>query len=188
MDVIPVLYLSEKFKKNEVSPLYLRDIMKKQGFSELYIIDEQGIRRNEPQYAFYQRFSALFDLLVDTGPREIGDVVDDIFSGAKRIIIRENLWTEESLSRIRELTDHEIFLAVDKNRVQDVYNRPLFYDEADGLVLYMTSEKEQDFKNESKINQLIKNKTVYVFDEEKNESFWSSRNVKGLLRDINSFV
>jgi len=101
MEFVPVLYLSKTFNRNEVSPLHLRGIMKKQGFSELYVIDEQGVRRNEPRYAFYQRFSPLFNLWVDTGPRGIGDVVDDIFSGAKRIIIRENLWTEDSLSQIR---------------------------------------------------------------------------------------
>lgn len=188
MEKIPVLYLSTTYEKNQMSPFYLRDIMKKQGFSDLYVIDEQGITKNQPQYAFYQRFSSLFDLWVDTGPREMGDVVDDIFSGAKRIIIRLNLWNESTLSQIRELTDHEIFLAVDLVQMNEILSYPLLFDEVDGIVLFLTSEKNTDFKLVSKINQITRNKPVYIFDSKVNEPYWSTKNIKGLLQDINLFV
>jgi hypothetical protein len=188
METIPVLYLSKTYEKNQLSPLYLRDIMKKQGFSNLYVIDEQGIKRNQPQYAFYQRFSPMFDLWVDTGPRDMGDVVDDIFSGAKRIIIRLNLWLKESLSQIRELTEHDIFLAVEGHKLSHLYTHPLLYEEADGLIVFMTSEVKTGFKNESTLNQVMRNKPVYVFDMQENESYWTSKKINGLLQDINRFV
>ena len=188
MEIIPVLYLSRIFERNQVSPLYLRDIMKKQGFSDLYVIDEQGIKKNQPQYDFYQRFSPMFELWVDTGPRDVGDVVDDIFSGAKRVIIRLNLWTGKSLSRVRELTDHDILLAVDKNQMNDLYANPLLYEESDGIVVFMTTQVKTGFKGESVLNQVIRNKPVYIFDSKEYESYWSTKNINGLLQDINLYV
>ena len=188
MEVVPVFYLSKTYHTDEVNPLYLRNIMKKHEFKDLYVIDEQGIKRNEPQYEFYQRFSSMFNLWVDTGPRDIDDVVDDIFSGAKRIIIRLNLWKDESLSKIRDLSDHEIFIAVDGTHIEQVFHRSGLYEDADGFILFMKSDKKQDFKNDSLLNQLIKNKRIYIFDEKHNESMWESKEIKGILKDVNIFV
>jgi hypothetical protein len=188
MEYVPVFYLSKKFGKNDVKPMYLRDIMKKHGFSDLYVIDEQGIKLNEPNYSFYQRYSSLFDLWVDTGPRDIGDVVDDIFSGAKRIVIRLNLWNEESLSKIKALTDHELYLAVNGSNIQVIYEHPGLFEQANGIVLFMTNKFRVDFKQESKISQIIKDKPTYVFDDDENERYWASKNIKGFLKDINLFV
>ena len=188
MEYVPVLYLPSNDQKIGLNTVDLRNLMKKEGFTDLYIIDELGIKKNKPQYKFYQRFSTLFDLWVDTGPRDIGDVVDDIFSGAKRIIIRLDLWTEDSLTSIREVTDHEVFIAVDMNHINALSESRLLFDEADGVVLFVTDKNALNFKIESDINQLINDTSVYVFDEEKNERVWSSKDIKGFLKDINHYL
>jgi uncharacterized protein related to proFAR isomerase len=162
--------------------------MKKQGFSDLYIVDEQGIERNQPQYDFYQRISPLLDIWVDTGPRTMEDVVDEIFAGAKRVIIRLNLWMEESLTQIHELTDHDIFLAVDNNQMYQLYSHPILYEEADGLVVFMTSGMKTDFKSESILTQVMRYKPIYIFDSKENETYWASKKINGLLQDINLFM
>jgi len=188
MEYVPVLYLTSDDQKIGLNTIDLRDLMKKEGFTDLYIIDELGIKKNKPQYKFYQRFSTLFDLWVDTGPRDIGDVVDDIFSGTKRIIIRLDLWNEDSLKSIREVTDHEIYVAVALNSISSLSESRLFFDDADGVVLFVTDNDSLNFKIESDINQLIKDTSVYVFDMEKNEPIWSSKDIKGFLRDINHYL
>ena len=188
MEYVPVLYLPSNDQKIGLNAIDLKNRMKNEGFTELYIVDELGIKKNKPQYNFYQRFSSIFDLWVDTGPRDIGDVVDGVFSGAKRIIIRLDLWTEDSLINIREITDHDVFIAVDVNHINALFERRLLFDEADGVVLFVTDKNTLRFKLESDINQLIKDTSVYVFDVEKNEHIWSSKNIKGFLRDINHYL
>ena len=188
MEYIPVLYLTSNDQKIGLNAINLKDRMKKEGFTDLYIIDELGIKKNKPQYDFYQRFSTIFDLWVDTGPRNMGDVVDDIFSGAKRIIIRLNLWNEETLTSIREITDHEVFVAVDLNNIGSLSENRLFFEEAEGVVLFVAGKNTLRFKIESDINQLIKDTSVYVFDVEKNEHFWSLKDIKGFLMDINHYL
>ena len=188
MEYVPVLYLPSNDQKIGLNAIDLKNRMKKEGFTELYIIDELGIKKNKPQYNFYQRFSSIFDLWVDTGPRDIGDVVDGVFSGAKRIIIRLDLWTEDSLTSIREITDQDVFIAVDVNHINALFERRLLFDEADGVVLFVTDKNTLKFKLESDINQLIKETSVYVFDVEKNEHIWSSKDIKGFLRDINHYL
>lgn len=188
MEYVPVLYLPSNDQKIGLNAIDLKNLMKKEGFTELYLLDELGIKKNKPQYDFYQRFSTIFDLWVDTGPRNIGDVVDDVFSGAKRIIIRLDLWTEDSLKSIREITDHEIYVAVDLNSFGSLSENRLFFDEADGVVLFVTDTNTLRFKIESEINQLIKDTAVYVFDMGKNEHIWSLKDIKGFLRDINHYL
>ncbi|OYT29068.1 hypothetical protein B6U98_03390 [Thermoplasmatales archaeon ex4572_165] len=188
MKYVPVLFLPSDDQKISLNAIDLKNHMEKEGFTDLYVIDELGIKKNKPHYKFYQRFSTLFDLWVDTGPRDIGDVVDDIFSGTKIIIIRLDLWTENSLKSIREVTDHEIYVAIDLNSISSLYESRLFFDEADGVVLFVTDNNTLRFKLESDINQLIKDTSVYVFDMEKNEHIWSSKDIKGFLRDINHYL
>ena len=188
MEVIPVLYLSSKFKKQGTSTIHIKEVMKKERFTTLYVVDERGIRKNEPQYEFYQRFSALYDLWVDTGPRDIGDVVDDIFSGAKTIIIREGLWRGDSLASIRELTGHDIFLALHVNKMETMLERQPLFDDADGFILFVTEPTRMSFFDESEINRLIEKKPVYVFDSVNNERQWRQKEVKGLLQDITTYL
>jgi hypothetical protein len=184
MDYIPVLYLEKDFDKNPSNNHKLRDLMKKEGFSDLYVIDVQGIKKNRPHYPFYQRFSSLYNLWVDTGPRNNGDVVDDIFSGAKYIIIRKNIWQEVSLETIRQFTDQEVFIAIELQHIAQLDENVALIDEADGVVLFITKNSMLDFKMESKLNQMIKNNNFYVFDDVVNERKWSSRKIKGFLKEI----
>ena len=57
MEYVPVLYLPINDQKIGLNAIDLKGLMKKKGFTELYLIDEWGIKKNKPQYNFYQRFS-----------------------------------------------------------------------------------------------------------------------------------
>jgi hypothetical protein len=184
MEYIPVLYLDKDFDKNQSNAYKLRDLMKKEGFSDLYVIDVQGVKKNKPQYTFYQRFSSLYNLWVDTGPRNIGDVVDDIFSGAKHIIIRTNIWKGGSLKSIREFSDQELLIAFELQDISKLFESMYFLNDADGVVLFITKNSLLDFKMESKLNQMIKNNNFYIFDDLVNERRWSSKKIKGFLKEI----
>ena len=188
METIPVVYLKKDFEKTLLPRIDLPEIKEKQGFEHLYIIDEEGITKNRPRFCFYQRFSRYFDLWIDAGPREIDDIVDDVFAGAKKIIIRPSLWTEPTIQSTRELTENEIYIAVEANELQQDTVNLSFYDQADGIIIFCTKPDQRiSFKNESIINQIIEKKDVYVFDDG-NNTFWQSKNVKGYLKDINAFV
>lgn len=186
MEIIPYIYLTKQFEKTIVPALNLQELKEKHQLTNLYIIDRAGIEKNRPRFCFYQEYAALFDLWIDAGPRIIEDVVDDMFAGANRLVIRFDLWQEKSFVRIKELTDNEILLAVS---LEGVINRkyPLhLLDEIDGIVIFITEDhKDVGFKHETLINQLLEKKPCYIFTH-KNLSYWQSRNIKGYLKDITS--
>ena len=183
-----MLYLPSKYHKKGVSLVQLKECMQREEFTDLYVVDEQGITKNEPQYEFYQRFSSLYNLWVDTGPREIGDVVDDIFSGANKIVIRGDLWRDKSLDHIREMTHHDIYLAFDGKMIGRMTEKQHLLDAADGVILFITEEARLSFSDEAEVSRLIRKKPMYVFDESCNEKKWKEKDIKGLLQDIAMYM
>ena len=183
-----MLYLPSKYHKKELSLGHLKECMQKEGFTDLYVIDERGITKNEPQYEFYQRFSSLYNLWVDTGPREIGDVVDDIFSGANKIVIRGDLWMDESLEAIRAMTHHDIYLAFDGKMIGRVTENQHLLNAADGVILFITEQARLSFSDEAEMNRIINKKPVYIFDNPCNEEKWKEKEINGFLQDIAMYM
>ena len=54
---------------------------------KLYIYDSDAIKKGKPNIQFYQKLSGSYEILVDAGPRDIGDVVDYLTAGAETIIL-----------------------------------------------------------------------------------------------------
>ena len=184
MEMIPFIYLTIPFEKTILPTLNLKELKKTHQINDLYIIDEEGIEKNRPRFCFYQRFSSIFDIWVDAGPRSIDDVVDDVFAGAKRIVIRSTLWSEPSIEGIREISENEIFLAMHLDEiVNNTYSRILF-DEVDGIVVFITDQYQRiGFKHGSIISQIVEKKPTYIFSND-DISSWASKNIKGYLKDI----
>lgn len=187
METIPIVYLPKDFEKKLLPSINIKEIMDREKFKDLYIFDIEGIRKNRPRFCFYQRFSSLFDLWVDAGPRDLGDVVDDVFSGAKKIVLRPGLWSETTIQCIRDITENEVLIAADAEDIESINFHTLDDALIDGFIIFFKDSNQRvGFKEEGLINSLIKKKDVYVFDE-KNRSYWESKNIKGFLKDITTF-
>lgn len=187
MQIIPYIYLTETFEKTILPTLDLQALKEKHKFTDLYIIDKMGIEKNRPRFCYYQQYASLFDLWIDAGPLSIDDVVDDVFAGAFKLVIRSELWSEKSFMRIKELTENEILLAVS---LEGIINQkyPLYLlDEIDGVVIFITEEHQQvGFKHESLINQFLDKRPCYIFTHD-TLNYWVSKNIEGYLKDITSF-
>jgi hypothetical protein len=184
MEIIPFIHLTKQFEKETLPSFNLKEMKETHNISDLYIIDKEGIEKNRPRFCFYQRYSSLFDLWVDAGPRSIEDIVDNVFAGAKRIVIRATLWSEPSIASIRELTENDIFLAISLDGVINNTYPKILFNEVDGVIIFIPKEFQKiGFKHESTINRVSEKKPCYIFSNN-DISFWKEKNIKGYLQDV----
>ncbi|MFO8078507.1 MAG: hypothetical protein R6U21_07705 [Thermoplasmatota archaeon] len=191
MDVIPIIHLKHQilFKKKETASV--RALLDKHSLSSVYLYDEQGILKNHPQVDFYQKLSKVYELWVDAGPREVGDIVDIVFSGAKKIVLRPSSWVETDVKTIRDLTDHQLFCHYDIDVTQREENMryPLPDYDFDGIIVFVHGDwKKRRFATEEKIKNLAKKNHAFVYTSDyQDQSFWKSVGFKGILVDIDHF-
>jgi len=102
----------------DLSSKDIRDILDRLQGSIIYVFDEDGIKRNHPNVSLYQRLTNIAELWVDAGPRTVGDIVDDVFSGAQRIVIRPDLWVELDLHTVVDLTENELMALYHSSDIQ----------------------------------------------------------------------
>jgi hypothetical protein len=189
MKVIPVVRIHE-FKQfgKRFDRSRIHDLMEKTKEKTLYIIDEAGIRKNNPLVNIYQKLASSYELWVDSGPRESGDIVDLVFSGVKRIVIRPSLWKEIDLNNVRNMTDqmlvelHELSV---ENR--DSIDRGIsVINEYDGLVIYIDGEwKQRRFTNEEMVKKNANRPESFVYEHDGlNHKTWEQYGFTGLLVDI----
>lgn len=179
MQIIPILNLHRDTIENISS---LLDELKKLPVKQLYVYDLSGIQKNEPQVDTYQRLSAFFDIWVDAGPRDTDDIVDDLFTGANRIIIRPHLWMEEDIKEVHHLTENEIFFFMTEKDLQQVDLTP--FQDPYGMILNASSTKPLPLSQKNMIKTMMQMHPFYVFQPNiKDNEFYENINLLGVIID-----
>jgi hypothetical protein len=182
MDFIPLLRLDKQITINKI-PSFLESIKGKINEGDkIYLYDQNGIEKNKPNLCIYQRLSRDYNLWVDSGPRNLGDIVDVFLTGAERTTIHEKLYPNLNLSEIREITENKIFLRIDFEQPTDH-----LFPKVDGVVCFENMEKvENNFKYTDYLKQIqIKNTPLYVYENNPEKIFfWKKYNIQGILTDF----
>ena len=106
MEIIPLLTM----KKRNIQNKNYKEILEKIGDDQLiYIYDLDGIEKDKPNLCTFQKLSKTHLLWIDSGPRDLGDVVDSFMSGVEAVTLRDDLWKNIFLENIREITENKIY-------------------------------------------------------------------------------
>ncbi len=186
MEIIPLI----KLKKRKIlghPESFLKDVLKEINENEkIYILDLDGIEKDKPNFCTFQRLSSSYDLWVDFGPRNLGDVVDAVMAGANTITLRKPLWSNIEISDIKDITENKIFTNVDfeykgKYDFKDVHKQQI-----DGFVNFYTREKiESSFQDSDYLKTISMKKKIYTYESDlRNISYWKGFAIKGVLVDF----
>jgi len=186
MEIIPLIKIRKNRIINEIDDIdtYLEKIKPK----KLYILDLDGIERNKPNLCTFQRLSKIYDIWVDNGPRNLGDIVDILMSGAEKITITSDLYDDLHIEQIRYITENMIYEKIDiseKDEKSIVFSSKSF----DGFVnLNNRSELEKDFFSKEIIKKHIQKKPIYVYENDsKNIEYWKKIGDINFLVDLERF-
>lgn len=182
MKIIPLIYMkNRKIHIGEAqNPVTLKEFLKQvENEDKIYILDLDGIEKDEPNLCTYQRLPDSYELWVDFGPRNLGDIMDATMAGATDITLRKKLCPQLQISEIKEITENNIYETVDIAESFSMYD-------VDGLINFNSREKiEADFKFEAILKQKLPKSKIYSYESDlKNRPYWESFNISGLLVDI----
>lgn len=186
MEIIPLI----KLKKRKIlghfnsSP---KEILKEiDENKKIYILDLDGIEKDKPNLCTFQKLSDSYDLWVDFGPRNIGDIVDAVMTGTTAMTLRMPFWSKIEISEIRNITENKIFTDIDFGS-QDKYDLgDLYIQLSDGIVTFNSRELiESRLKNSDFLKTIGRKQKVYTYESDfKNSYYWKRFGVKGLLVDL----
>jgi uncharacterized protein related to proFAR isomerase len=188
MKKIPVMWLhgSLSFQKH-VESTSVNTSMEKTKDKTIYLIDETGIKKNHPQLDVYQHLASRYELWVDAGPRDTDDIVDLVFSGVNRVVLRPWLWQEEGIDAVRTMTDLQLLQLQEvsvENR-QSLERSVSLIDTYDGVVVYILGDwKKRRFINEEMVKSIAHHDESYIYEPEgANQLIWEQYGFTGLLFD-----
>jgi len=188
MEIVPLIKMHKR-KILSDAPLSEENIIEKIDENHLlYILDIDGIEKDKPNLCTFQKLSKKYDLWLDSGPRNLGDVVDAFMAGATRITIRRELCRQIEVNSIREITENEIYAYISLESEKKLMDDALFYNDVDGLVNFNEKGKLELEYNYGTLlkNQSSKNK-VYTYEQSPlNIHFWKKYNIENFLVDIKS--
>ena len=181
MEVVPLITMKDR------KILNLQDKLDKINQEQiLYIYDLDGIEKDKPNLCTIQRLSKTREIWMDSGPRNLGDIVDVFFAGANAITIRKRLFPEIDISKIRDISENKVFADIDFEQNDDDF----FYNEYDGLINFTIREKfEKHFKYGDLIKDYsTKNNVVFTYDSElENVKYWKYFGITNFLVDLVNF-
>jgi len=182
MEVIPLIKMKDR-KTADKKIVLSYDILKE--FDEnqiIYILDHDGIKKNKPNLCTFQKVSKNHYIWVDTGPRNIGDVVDAFMAGATAITIREELFKKLDVASIREITENSIYLNID-------FEKPQYTHGFDGFTIFKEKEEiESSIDHVNLVKKLTLKNKIYSYETNPlNLSYWKKYNAAGLLVDVHKY-
>ena len=181
MEVVPLITMKDR------KILNLRENLDRINQEQiLYIYDLDGIEKDKPNLCTFQRLSKTREIWVDSGPRNIGDIVDVLFAGANAITIRKFLFPKVDISKIREISENKVFTDIDFEQKDNDF----FYNEFDGLINFTIREKfEKNFKYGDLIKHYTtKNNVVFTYDSDlENAEYWKYFGISNFLVDLDNF-
>ena len=183
MQKIPLVRIKNKKSFPEISSSELRSILHRLQGSMIYVFDEDGIHKNHPNVSIYQRLSGVAELWVDAGPRNIGDIVDDVFSGANKLVIRPDRWREHDLQSIIDITENELMVLYHLKDLADGIPKDMLFSQAHCIIIHLDEKYHSiNFKTEGFMKQIAKTKPTYILDETGQQTErWSSFGVTGIF-------
>lgn len=152
----------------------------------LYILDLDAINSDKPNLCSYPKLSKKFELWVDAGPTNIGDVVDILLTGVKNIIIRENLWDKKNtLSEIREITENKVFININLQNIDNIEDK-ISFSEADGIIIFDDkTTKKLSFKKKSILKDICKKYSVYIYEKSTTKNPYLEKiDIDGIIKNI----
>lgn len=189
MEIIPLIVLEKQGLLQQDSEILEK--LKNQNTKEkkLYILDVYGIKKNKPHLTLYQKLSKNFDIWVDNGPRDTGDVVDVFMTGATSITLRTETWPllEPDVENIREISENKIFQLIKPSETN--YTMKNIISNVDGYVIF-TEEKTEinDFKTDYYFKQFIAKNKTYIYENNiKRLKQWIERKITGILVDLKNY-
>ena len=143
-------------------------------------MDIDGIEKDKPNLCTYQRLAGVIDFWVDSGPRDLGDVVDATMSGAACITLRRSLCPQLLIPELKEITENKIYECVDITDDSSFNN-------IDGFVNFNDIEEIlRDFKFSEFLKQLTSNKLLYAYEDKVAKvNHWKRFNTEGILVNLN---
>ncbi len=186
MKEIPVVHIKDKTISDVLAANDISVLLNRLQSSAVYVFDEDGVTKNQPNVSIYQKLSGISDIWLDAGPRNVDDVVDEVFSGANRVVIRPALWEERNLKEVVDITENELMSFYFIEEVQKGIPNDSIFLESQGIVLFFDENTPAlDFKTEGFLKQIAKTKPTYVLDMHmKRKEYWSSLGMEGVLIPI----
>jgi len=179
MEIIPCITLKNyNTINNSVTPENISNYIKEG--EKLYILDLDGIEKNKTNFELYQKISSSYDLWIDCGPRNIGDVVDIFMIGATSITIRKNKYRKFNIADIRDISENKVYLNIELSDLKNYKVDDSSLNDFDGFVNF---NNRQDIEQDNEFDK-YKNKIYFYEDNAKNKSFWEAHGANGLLVDI----
>ena len=177
MQIIPLIKLKNK-KIIDDHVEFLEDLEED---GPLYVHDLDGIEKDKPCLCIYPRLSKKHNIWIDSGPRDLGDIVDIFLTGATSVTIRKKYFPQINTERIREISENKIY-----EHVSDEESRLI--SAVDGLVLINEKQTSFDIQTNDLLKKYSKQKDVFVYESDiSNLAYWSKSEIKGLLIDISSW-
>ena len=156
---------------------------------KLYVVDYDGIDENEPNIELLQELSEEYILWVDTGPRNIEDLVDAVITGASMVTLDDTIWPNIDVPAVKDVVEDEVYIALDftKTSLKDL-NPSVFFGIEGIIILNSREEIEADFTTGSLIKDLAKTHKIYAFETlPENKPFWEEKGIIGLLVDLDYY-
>lgn len=186
MEIISFIRLKNKkivssdqlFSLKEIKELVEED-------KNLYVLDDDGIENDKPNLKLYQQLSERYSLWVDNGPRNLDDVVDSVMAGATTILLRTNLWQKGNISDIQETIENRVYITFDFRKQEPTDNNILFPIDIEGVVIIRDNKPGENIKIDELVKTFcVKYKTYITDTDDRNETYWNSIGVQGLLIPI----
>ena len=187
MELIPLITLEKrKIIETNQKTTDTKEINQVNEDEKIYVLDKDGIVKDKPNLCLFQSASGSYGLWVDSGPVDLGDVVDSFMAGATAITIRKNMWNNLDIENIREITENEIFFEIDLRDIDEINNKIHLIEKADGIVLFNEKKLiELDSKYTNFLKQLCNKIKIYAYEtNSENIFYWENKGITGLLVNI----
>lgn len=192
MQIIPLIKIKERYTTNNVNEKtqeFIKELENHENITQIYILDIPGIETNKPNLCAYQKLSTRYDLWIDSGPRNIGDVVDLITAGAEKITIRKNFATEGISQEVKKFTENEIYSNIELGRSFEEINNNSFDSFIEGFVNFnLKNTFEDSYENSTILKQHQKLKPIYTFENDKyNVEYWKKQEIDNFLVELDKY-
>lgn len=188
MEIIPLIRLKKRKilgkDGNILSLEELKNLVNKD--ENIYLYDLDGLEKDKPNLCLYQKISQFQKMWIDSGPRNLGDVVDEVMAGATSITLRKKMWPDVHVSSIKEITENKIFIEIDAAAKEIFSFNFSLLSEVDGFVSFITKNQiERDFKLSGLLKDICIKHRIYAYESDlDNVLYWKTMGVSGLIMDI----
>jgi hypothetical protein len=194
MKLIPLIRTKEIGKTKQIADIYASLNKKDGAITSAYLLDEGGIKKNQPSLSLYQYTQRWFNTIVDAGCQHVGDVVDVLLAGADIVVIRPNLWREPDFLSVRDISESKLYVWYDPlEKEKDTAFASALITKADGLIVYTDHlSTALPFEVRDKIKGLISThpaEEILLFDSfQTHERELSTYGLNSMIVDLSRIV